>query len=708
MGEDLRRFLADEPIKARQVSTAERYWRWARRNPVIAILGGVLTAVLVATTLGSLVVASHFRRLANSEAVANERSQDDRKEAVEARRQAIAERDNSRRLSANLTFEKGVALAEQGQADHGLHWMLLALRSAPAKSAEFDVMVRRNLAAWLGQVHRPLKFLDVGSEAATTGSVFSPDGRSFVTYGAASDGSSVITRVWDLASGRMLATYPDLDGLVAFSPDGGALFAASGDGRRMVALDLASGKKLWTAPKMPRDWNHVYLSRDGSIVRCITGQFDQSWDALTGRPIGEPVPEPRAIIEPPDDRFQAIATQGDGKFTISLADSRTNHPIASLESIDPKANKTYLVINPDGRSLIEVDQNGGGLGTRLTAQIRELNSGKPLSPLLGLAGGLAYTPAGDRFLSSTDGIPLIREAATGRVRGSPLAVVGSLHPGGRLVLSTVHHWRFLSEISTQAEPVASSTALGQSLRESVLTSAMTRVRDYRLFRADFRSDMRVAASAERGPGDREVIRISDPTTGRPIGRPAGHRTGWEIQAFAFSPDGRTFATGSRPATITTSEVRLWDTETGLPRHAADTAHQLGRGAGVSARWQDLGRGDYSGLVRFWDTGTGHEVGRPLRVGEIVLGLAYSPDGKTLAVGLSHDRMKKPGFHLWDVATRQQIGDLFPHPIAVGKIEFRPDGKAPAGKRRLQPALGRCAATADRRINGGGAVQRLLA
>ena len=52
MGEDLGRFLADEPIRARQVSAAERYWRWARRNPVIAFLGGVLTALLVATTRG--------------------------------------------------------------------------------------------------------------------------------------------------------------------------------------------------------------------------------------------------------------------------------------------------------------------------------------------------------------------------------------------------------------------------------------------------------------------------------------------------------------------------------------------------------------------------------------------------------------------------------------------------------------------------------
>ena len=64
MGEDLRRFLADEPIRARQVSAAERYWRWARRNPVIAVLGGVLTAVLVAATVGSMLAASYFRSLA--------------------------------------------------------------------------------------------------------------------------------------------------------------------------------------------------------------------------------------------------------------------------------------------------------------------------------------------------------------------------------------------------------------------------------------------------------------------------------------------------------------------------------------------------------------------------------------------------------------------------------------------------------------------
>src|SRR5262245_37402303 len=41
---DLQRFLNDEPIKARRQTQLERCVRWARHNPGIAVLGGVLTA----------------------------------------------------------------------------------------------------------------------------------------------------------------------------------------------------------------------------------------------------------------------------------------------------------------------------------------------------------------------------------------------------------------------------------------------------------------------------------------------------------------------------------------------------------------------------------------------------------------------------------------------------------------------------------------
>ena len=64
MAEDLRRFLDNEPIRARQSSSVERYWRWAHRNPWIATLGAALATLLVAVTIASLIAVSRFSDLA--------------------------------------------------------------------------------------------------------------------------------------------------------------------------------------------------------------------------------------------------------------------------------------------------------------------------------------------------------------------------------------------------------------------------------------------------------------------------------------------------------------------------------------------------------------------------------------------------------------------------------------------------------------------
>lgn len=49
LADDLQRFLAGEPIKARPVSPAERFWRWCKRNPRVAALS---FAVLLLMAMG--------------------------------------------------------------------------------------------------------------------------------------------------------------------------------------------------------------------------------------------------------------------------------------------------------------------------------------------------------------------------------------------------------------------------------------------------------------------------------------------------------------------------------------------------------------------------------------------------------------------------------------------------------------------------------
>jgi serine/threonine-protein kinase len=52
LAEDLRRFVAGEPIHARPVSAPERFWRWCRRNPKVATLSGFLALSIVVALVG--------------------------------------------------------------------------------------------------------------------------------------------------------------------------------------------------------------------------------------------------------------------------------------------------------------------------------------------------------------------------------------------------------------------------------------------------------------------------------------------------------------------------------------------------------------------------------------------------------------------------------------------------------------------------------
>jgi tetratricopeptide (TPR) repeat protein len=86
LGEDLRRFIAGEPVQARRISAAERLVRWAVRNPVVA---GLAAAVFLAMAVGTAV--STWQMIRARTAVAAEKQAHAAAQAREAEARAVLE-----------------------------------------------------------------------------------------------------------------------------------------------------------------------------------------------------------------------------------------------------------------------------------------------------------------------------------------------------------------------------------------------------------------------------------------------------------------------------------------------------------------------------------------------------------------------------------------------------------------------------------------
>jgi WD40 repeat protein/tetratricopeptide (TPR) repeat protein len=652
LAEDLRRFQAGEPILARRVGDLERAWKWAKRRPAVA---GLAVAVAMSLLVG-VAVSLYF-------AVAAERRA----------REAVAERNHSRRQLADADLQRGLALADRGRVADGLHWMLAGLRGLPDAPADDPLrrVARINLAAWgarlptlLFQESYPDDILAAtfsadGQRFAVGGIdgmiriyntesgepageplrhgyqvialAFGPDGRMLVSAGdergSGGGAGPVVIRRWDMAARRELpAPAPMVHSarVLAFHLDGRTFLSGGRDGT-VRHWDAATGRLLQSFA-LSGDVTALGFVEPVGAIRAISLDpatvTAMSWDATGGQRerVSWAVPRPFHAAFHPDGRT-VVVSQFDG--SVRRWDATTGQPVADAFHHPGAA---ILSCTADGRAMAVV--TAGRLPTRNPGPVtlRTVVSGA----LIGSAGpdevhtAVAVTPDGGRVLAAAGltvrlwGLPAPAELAT------DLASAPAVQ---RLTFSDATYDR-AARISLAAGSNAFVTRLGRvaddkPVRDFDLSPAVGKIdpprEDYKPSQAAISPDGTTVASAVDGFG----VSLWDAATGRPLAPPT--RVPNTIGVIAFSPDGRTLAVG-----------------------------------------------DYSWNVHLLDAKTGMALGPPLRQTDIVASLAFSPDGQTLAVGTHRDWNRQFGAVLWDVAARRQIG-MVPTD-GPPRLTFSPDGR----------------------------------
>ena len=179
--------------------------------------------------------------------------------------------------------------------------------------------------------------------------------------------------------------------------------------------------------------------------------------------------------------------------------------------------------------------------------------------------------------------------------------------------------------------------------------AMLSVHKHAVSAITYSPDGKMIASA----GNDKTVRLWNPKTGENIATLNGHDA--LVTGVVFSPDGKKLFSGSADST-----VRLWSTETRQAIWAANTPQVLEQKLNQDPELRRIfelaplpTRSPAEKLAFQW-----------------VLAVAYSPDGKTLASSGSSDGT----IQLWEVKSGRHISTLKGHTDMVVTLAFSPDGK----------------------------------